>query len=78
MANYPVELAVKVTDAVIIEVYEVEASSPEDAAQWLLLNDEEARLVSSYVSDEGVTMTEEVIACFRKIPRKRLEKVSTH
>ena len=50
MANYLVELAVKVTDAVIIEVYEVEASSPEDAAQWLLLNDEEARLVSSYVS----------------------------
>jgi len=76
MAKFIVEMAARVTQAVIIETYEVEASSPEEAVDFLGRHDNDAELVASYVSDEGDTLTEEVIACFSKKTRKRVNKLA--
>ena len=72
MNKYIVEVAARVTNAIFIEAFEVEADSEEDARE--LVCDGEGILLSSFISDEGETMSEEVISCYEKIKRTGLEK----
>ena len=72
MNKYIVEVAARVTNAIFIEAFEVEADSEEDARE--LVCDGEGLLLSSFISDEGETMSEEIISCYEKIKRTGLAK----
>ncbi len=70
MNKYIVEVAARVTNAIFIEAFEVEADSEDDARE--LVCDGEGLLLSSFISDEGETMSEEIIACYEKMKRRGL------
>ena len=78
MNKYIVEVGVRVTNAVFIETFEVEADSEEEALEWLEESGQDAIMLSSYVVDEGETMSEEVMACFKKKNRKPLSTTVSH
>lgn len=78
MNKYIIEVGVRVTNAVLIETFEVTAASEEEAMEFIDEGDVDAVMVASYVADEGDTMSEEVLSCYKKKIRKRISKTMSH